>query len=83
MNLTLSAETEVISGARAWALAHGTTINALVREYLASLGTCTGREEAARLFFENARKSSGRSMRGSRFDRNELYEGKRFGTGKP
>jgi len=80
MNLTLSAESRVIEDARAWAKAHGTSLNALVRDYLASFASRLEREEAAREFVETARQGAGRSEPGASFRREDLYRGNRFGN---
>jgi hypothetical protein len=78
MNITLSAEERIIEKARSWAAAHGTSLNALVRDYLARLGSDADREGAARLFSRNARSGAGRSEAGIRFNRAETYQGSRF-----
>jgi hypothetical protein len=82
MNLTLSADSKTIEDARAWANAHGTSLNALIRDYLATFGKNQELEEAARLFCENARTHAGCSAQGVRFSREELYSGKRFGNAR-
>ena len=83
MNLTLSADAKLIEEARAWAATHGTSLNALVKDYLASLGAGLEREEATRLFAKNAREDAGNSGGGRPFSRQELYMGKRFGGDLP
>lgn len=82
MNITLSADDETVATARAWAAARGTSLNALVREYLASLGSDADRDVAARQFAGNARNAPGRSAPGEPFRRNSLYQGRRFGGGR-
>lgn len=83
MNITLSAEGSIIEAARTWALDHGTSLNNLVRDYLASLGSVMDREEAARLFAANATKFPGHSRSDRPFCREELYQGRRFGDADP
>ena len=79
MNITLSTDPEVIEKARTWASSHGTSLNALVREYLVSLGSSQNRDTAAELFLANARNSPGCSDDSKPFRRAEIYSGKRFG----
>lgn len=80
MNITLSVENQTLDDARSWAAEHGTSLNAVVREYLNQLVTSTELEEAARNFADNARNKAGKSVSGSSFSRNDVYQGSRFGT---
>jgi plasmid stability protein len=82
MNITLSADEKNIEAARAWAAAHGTSLNALIRDYLANLVNRMEMEESARLFGENARTGAGHSAPETRFHRDDLYRGRRFGSGE-
>ncbi len=79
MNITLSAEERIVDEARSWAAAHGTSLNALVRDFLAGLGSDADREAAAAQFVHNARTGAGRSEAGTRFTRSGTYSGSRFG----
>ncbi len=78
MNITLSAEEQVVEEARSWAAAHGTSLNALVRDYLARFGSDPGREAAAGQFAKNAMDGAGRSETGTKFTRGGTYGGRRF-----
>jgi hypothetical protein len=78
MNITLSAEERVVEEARSWAAAHGTSLNALVRDFLARFGADLDREAAAGQFAKNARTGAGRSEAGTKFSRGETYRGSRF-----
>jgi len=80
MNITLSTDERIIETARAWAAAHGTSVNALVRDFLAALGTAGDKETAADLFSRNAREGAGRSIPETDFTRRGIYRGTRFGT---
>jgi plasmid stability protein len=80
MNITLSAEEKIVEEARSWAAAHGTSVNALVRDFLAGLVAGNDAAKAAELFARNARDCAGRSEPGERFDRDDTYRGKRFGS---
>lgn len=73
-NLTLTVDDEVLRRARRRALDHGTSVNALVREYLEGYA---GDESAAALarFVELARESTaGSGPAGRTWARDELYE---------
>jgi len=78
MNITLSAEEQIVEKARSWAAAHGTSLNALVRDFLARLGSDMDRDATARQFEQNARAGAGRSAPGTTFNRSETYKGARF-----
>lgn len=80
MNITLSVEDRTVDEARIWAAEHGTSLNAIVRGYLTQLVSSAELEETARIFAENARNKAGKSLPGKRFNRNEVYQGSRFGT---
>jgi len=73
MNLTLSVSDEIIERAREVARQQGTSLNALVREYLESLAGRNGGEDLADRFDALWAERSGHSG-GWRFDREELYE---------
>ena len=79
MNITLSAEEETIGRARKWAIEHGTSLNAVIRDYLESLGNDLEVKESADLYRTNAVSHSGKSSGALRFLRSEIYQGKRFG----
>lgn len=80
MNITLSADSQVIEAARKWATEHGTSINAVVREYLAALAHDRENEQAAEAFAANAQGCAGDSSGKGSFSRGELYVGSRFGA---
>jgi Family of unknown function (DUF6364) len=73
MNITLSVEDEVIRAARRRAEALGTSVNQLVRDYLAQLGGETDASADAAEFERLSRSARGNS-RGWKFDRDELHE---------
>ena len=74
-NLTLNIPDEVLSDARLYAAEHKTTVNALVREYLASIGTRRKRAKDAmaelRKMSETTKSRLGPDFK---FDRASLYE---------
>lgn len=78
MNITLSAEEQVVEEARSWAAAHGTSLNALVRNFMANLGEDSCRESVAEQFARNARTGAGRSEAGTKFTRDATYMDSRF-----
>lgn len=73
MNITLSVDDEVIGSARRRAEALGTSVNQLVRDYLAQLAgesdAAAETDELIRLFREHPGNS-----RGWKFNREEIYE---------
>ncbi len=73
-NLTVAIDDEVLRRARARAVAQGTSVNALLRNYLQGFaGARTAQEAAIRSLLERsarARSSSG----GRRISRDELHE---------
>jgi hypothetical protein len=73
MNITLSVEDEVIHNARRRAEALGTSVNQLVRDYLAHLAGETDAAAAAAEFERLSRSARGNS-RGWKFNREELHE---------
>jgi hypothetical protein len=72
-NLTLSADEDLIAKARAYAQAHGTTLNQMIRDYLARVAGQPDAGEAAEEFAALARSAAGRSPEGWRFDRDEVH----------
>ena len=71
MNITLSAEEDVIERTRRYAREHGTSLNQLIRGFLAGLAGQNDRDEAADEFARNAMEYGGRSPAGFRFNRDE------------
>lgn len=73
-NLTLAIEDDILNRARIEAARRRTTVNSLIRDYLASIaGVDESREEAARWLIrtmKNSRANSG----GVRWTRDELHE---------
>jgi hypothetical protein len=69
--ITLSADEDTI--ARASAHAHGTTLNDLIRDYLAQIAKPLDRDAAADEFVKLARGHSGCSEEGWRFNRVECH----------
>jgi hypothetical protein len=73
---TLSADEDTIARARAYAQAHGTTLNDLIRDYLAQIAKPLDRDAAADEFIKLARGHSGCSEEGWRFNRVECHRRK-------
>lgn len=80
MNITLSADQKTVEAARTWAAAHGTSINALIRSFLAGLEDSGDAESAAEQFAKNARERAGHSSPEADLSRRGIYRGRRFGT---
>jgi len=73
MNITLSVDDDVIRTARRRAEALGTSVNQLVRDYLAQLaGETNAAEDAAE--FERLSRSAKGNAHGWKFNREELHE---------
>ena len=73
MNLTLSVDEETLERARKVARAMGKSLNALVRDYLASLGTSGDIERELAELRLLSRRGKGNS-RGWRFNREKAHE---------
>jgi len=74
-NLTLTLDDEVLKRARRRALDRGTSVNAVVRDYLESFAGDDGALSARREFVAAAQRSSGSSGPGGRtWTRDELYD---------
>jgi plasmid stability protein len=74
-NLTLSIDDELLERARIRALEQGTSVNALVREYLEGFAGQEKQRDAIRGFLELAESShSGSGPEGRTWTRDELYE---------
>ena len=73
-NLTISVDDDVLKQARLKAIAQGTSVNAVLREYLAVYaGVKTKREKAVKDLLQlSERMTSGRG--GHRWTRDELHE---------
>jgi hypothetical protein len=75
MNLTLAVDEQLVERARAVARQQGTSLNALIREYIEKLaGKSSGAEIAAMLRDHWKNDPPGRSRPGWRFDRGEIYD---------
>jgi hypothetical protein len=74
-NLTLTIEEEVLRRARIRAIEQGTSVNAIVREFLTSFAGIDDERRARRRFVEIARESSsGSGGQGRGWRREDLYE---------
>jgi hypothetical protein len=72
-NITLSADENLIASARAYAQAHGTTLNDMIRDYLEVVTAKRDPKEVAAEFVRLAREESGCSDEGWKFNREEIY----------
>lgn len=78
-NITLAVEEDVLKRVRAYATARGTTVNALVRAYLAELAGEDERiEKARRGLLELMDKSTGRLGPDFKWNREEIYADRLF-----
>jgi hypothetical protein len=80
MNLTLSVDEALVERARESARQRGTSLNALIREYIEVLAGNTGDQALAA--FEAMWDQPGKSSNGKALDRDDIYE-ERLGRYKP
>jgi hypothetical protein len=73
MNITLSAEEELIKKARKYARDRNTTINQIIRDYLARLVGEASNDDVAHEFEAVATSMAGRSPEGWKFNRNAIH----------
>ncbi len=73
MNITLSAETELVEKARKYASERNTSLNQIIRDYLEKLVGETSNEEAAREFEAVANSMAGCSPQGWKFSRDSIH----------
>jgi hypothetical protein len=74
-NLTLTVDEDILRTARIKALELGTSVNALVREYLKQLaGRSTAAEGVAEFFVATKGAGAGGGIEGRSWSRDELYE---------
>ncbi len=73
MNITLSAEEELLKKARKYASERNTTINQLIRDYLVRLVGESSNEEVAREFEAVASSMAGRSPDGWKLNRQGIH----------
>ena len=74
-NLTLTVDEDILRKARIKALEQGTSVNALVREYLRQLaGRSAAAEGIAEFFAATEGAGAGSGSEGRSWSRDELYE---------
>lgn len=74
MNITFSANEELIKKAREYAKRHNTSLNNLIRAHLEQISNQMDRDSAAREFETLCLEHPGESPDGYRFDRAELCQ---------
>lgn len=72
-NIALSADSELVRRSRAYASAHHTSLNQLVRDYLLRLTGGLAPEDSAAEFARVARQHAGRSAVAGRLDREAIH----------
>jgi len=80
MNITLSADENVIRKAREFAKRHNSSLNTLIRDYLEKLVNETDSASAAQEFERLSKDFAGRSPAGYRFSREDIYDRGRKGA---
>lgn len=73
MNITLSADKDLVENARRYAQRHGTSLNQLIRDYLRTVTGEQSREEAAEEFAVIAREMPGDSGGRAWAGREDVY----------
>lgn len=73
MNITLSADKELIEKARAYAAQQGTSLNQIIRKHLEDIAAVRSTEACAQEFERLARAKAGASPDGYVFDRGEAH----------
>lgn len=73
MNITLSADKELLKKARSVAARQGTSLNQMIREYLEKVACVSDLEEKADEFEQLARQKAGVSQPGFVFRREEAH----------
>lgn len=73
MNITLSADGELIEKSRLLARKKGTSLNQVIRDYLVGYVDETKSSSAADEFEQLVREASGRSATGYRFNRDDAH----------
>ncbi|MCF8094188.1 MAG: DUF6364 family protein [Desulfobacteraceae bacterium] len=76
MNITLSADEELVKKAREYAARQGTSLNRMIREYMEQLASISAADEIAEEFAMLARQEGGASPDGFVFDREAAHKRK-------
>lgn len=74
-NLTLSIDESVLATARRYALEHGSSVNAMVREFLAGIAEREDRAGQARKRLRELSEGSSARIGSATWTRDELHEG--------
>jgi len=74
MNITLSAEEELIEKAREYAARHQTSLNRMIRDFMRKITGSADLERKADEFAQLAREHAGASDQGFEFNRDEAHE---------
>lgn len=74
MNITLSADKQLVEKSRKYAREHNTSLNNLVREYLSRICGNQDGADSAEEFMTLANTMSGQSPEGYKFDRESIYD---------
>jgi hypothetical protein len=72
-NITLSADEDAVAKARSYAKKHNTTLNQMVRDYIAEIATKAEPESFIDEYLQFTKEHSGCSEPGWKFNREELY----------
>lgn len=78
MNITLSADKELITRAREYAARQGTSLNQIIRQYMEQLTRMDDIEKVADEFARLAEEQGGGSPNGYVFDREKAHKRRAF-----
>jgi len=76
MNITLSADEELVKKAREYAARQGTSLNRMIREYMEQLASISDTDRIAEEFAMLAKQEGGASPEGFVFDREAAHKRK-------
>ncbi|MDU9048857.1 MAG: DUF6364 family protein [Candidatus Electrothrix sp. Rat3] len=74
MNITLSADQELIRKSREYAKKQGTSLNNIIRDFLENISGKNDRRASSQEFAQLAETGAGCSEPGYKFDRDEIHD---------
>ena len=74
MNITLSADQELIRKSREYAKEQGTSLNNIIRDFLKNISGENDRKASSQEFSQLAETGAGCSEPGYKFDRDEIHD---------
>jgi hypothetical protein len=74
VNITLSADQELIKKSRQYAKKQGTSLNSIIRDFLKNISGENDRKASSQEFSQLAKTGAGCSELGYKFDRDEIHD---------